>query len=676
MDKNDTAVIPKAIMDIKMPVVEGAPEGGETNTNGGGEVDGVKLEVEGGIQEKWDDDSNSKTETIGGEEIKTWPLDGERDIGAENKAEVGTSELAAGTGEGKVADPPTVGEQGKDVSVSTSSATAQEQIDENGRKAGDGGSRDEEGQGKNPTTVTKGGAESGVAAAEDGSGAGGPEGELFGVPLDALPAEVAEEGEGLANHAGQPAGATSVEGAEHDEDEGESPSALEREVRNGKDRNGKDTRESGDVVSDPSVNHDVESLKDEDSAAGGVGEVEPGEASSAGNEQGGRIEGHDVQDVQKDGDEQGGEEEDMIHYVLDGVKDVKDEAAEKWDEGTRGVATAGGGRDGERGAEKAATWGGKDASTQNVHAARVETVGGELGPASTEAGHEVERRDAAFDILSEVNDYAAAEGKKEGEGASVAEVEEGEVGAGWPWEGDGEEGGDKLEMAGAATEVLEAKSVEEGGPPGEGATGGEVGQKEEELVGADGLDAASSAVRSREDGPAGDTFGDAREIEVRSAQRDSQPAGEEGGLQQQRHSKSGSGGGNGDQSSPAPRTTSAFANGEIFEESGEEEEGEEEERQQVERQSGGGSDRPTGDEVEVQDVGHDPDVEGTVRSSGEGKHEEGEGDSKDVSLHENETNDVAPKNGAVQGAMECAMIKEGAGAGSIVNIATWKDVPG
>lgn len=35
-----------------------------------------------------------------------------------------------------------------------------------------------------------------------------------------------------------------------------------------------------------------------------------------------------------------------------------------------------------------------------------------------------------------------------------------------------------------------------------------------------------------------------------------------------------------------------------------------------------------------------------------------------------------PPNGAVQGMMECAMTKEGAGASGIVNIATWKEVPG
>ena len=33
-------------------------------------------------------------------------------------------------------------------------------------------------------------------------------------------------------------------------------------------------------------------------------------------------------------------------------------------------------------------------------------------------------------------------------------------------------------------------------------------------------------------------------------------------------------------------------------------------------------------------------------------------------------------NGAIQGTMECATTREGEGAENIVNIATWKDVPG
>lgn len=41
-----------------------------------------------------------------------------------------------------------------------------------------------------------------------------------------------------------------------------------------------------------------------------------------------------------------------------------------------------------------------------------------------------------------------------------------------------------------------------------------------------------------------------------------------------------------------------------------------------------------------------------------------------------EVNAGLPPNGALQGAMKCTMTKEGAGAGAIVNIATWKDVPG
>ncbi|CAM9179193.1 unnamed protein product, partial [Laminaria digitata] len=61
---------------------------------------------------------------------------------------------------------------------------------------------------------------------------------------------------------------------------------------------------------------------------------------------------------------------------------------------------------------------------------------------------------------------------------------------------------------------------------------------------------------------------------------------------------------------------------------------------------------------------------------GEGEEADVEGAEVSFASDESTVGVGAFPNGAVQGSMECATTREGEGFENIVNIATWKDVPG